>query len=149
ELWRGTAGRRTIRRRATRGEGGARKADRAVSLPGVSGEPAPRQAERGGAGARPPIVDAGLEPPPRLSGRRVVSRVPQDPLARRAEAVAGDGPRRGSGREAGVRAPCRARAGGRAWPPFRALAGGHRVRAGGGGGGGGRSQRRPVRYGGG
>src|SRR2546427_6232139 len=42
--------------------------------------------------------------PPWLPGRRVVPRVPQDPLARRAQAVARDRTRRGSRSEAGLRA---------------------------------------------
>ena len=42
--------------------------------------------------ARPAGVDAGLEPPRGLSRRRRVPRVPQDPLARRPQALAGHRP---------------------------------------------------------
>ena len=53
---------------------------------------------------------AGLEPAARLSRRRVVPRVPQDPLARRPQAVAGHRRRRRARGQAALRARTRARA---------------------------------------
>ena len=87
-----------------------------LALPRVSRGPRPG----GGLRARPPGLDAGLEPLRGLSRRRVVSRIPQDALARRAQALAGDRSRRGPGTEAALRSRKRrttGRAGSRR--PFR------------------------------
>src|SRR2546425_10050367 len=50
------------------------------------------------------LLDAGVEPAPRVPGRRMVPRVPQNPLARRPQTVAGHGTQRRSPGEAGGRA---------------------------------------------
>ena len=67
---------------------------------------------RFGLGVRPrPGVHApGLEPARGLSGRRRLPRIPQDPLARRPQALAGDRPRRRAGRQGAVRSERGARA---------------------------------------
>src|SRR3989442_742 len=74
---------------------------------------------RRGAGARPPLFHADLEPTPGLPRRRVVPRVSQDPVARRLEALARQRRERGPGRQAPVRAARRARAGDGACLPLR------------------------------
>src|SRR5439155_905138 len=107
---------------ATRGDRPLRARDGSVALPGLSGDAASGEAQRGHLGAGSPLLDASLEPPPGLPRRRVVPRVPQDTLARRSQAVAGDGTRRRSGREARVRSSGRARPGGRPCAPLRAPA---------------------------
>src|SRR5439155_616733 len=79
-----------------------------------------RCAPRGrGAGARPPLFHADLEPAPGLPRRRVVPRVSQDPLARRLEALARHRSERGPGRQTSVRAVGGARAGNGACLPLR------------------------------
>ena len=66
--------------------------------------------------ARPAGLHAGLEPVRGLSGRRRVPRVPQDALARRAQALAGQRAERGPGRQAALR-PGRGRSTARAGTP--------------------------------
>src|SRR5207248_9501918 len=90
---------------------GSSSAGRALALSGVPGLRS-RCTPRGrGAGARPPVCHADLEPTPRLPRRRVVPRGSQDPLARRLEALARQRRERGPGRQTSVRAVGGARAG--------------------------------------
>src|SRR5205823_6083390 len=84
-LRRDSARRGAIRRGAARSgvHDGSSSAGRALALSGVPGLRS-RCTPRGrGAGARPPLFHADLEPTPGLPRRRVVPRVSQDPLEER------------------------------------------------------------------
>src|SRR5213592_526507 len=120
-LRRDSARRGAIRRGAARSgvHDGSSSAGRALALSGLPGLRS-RCTPRGrGAGARPPLFHADLEPTPGLPRRRVVPRVSQDPLARRLEALARQRRERGSGRQTFVRAVGGARAGHGACLPLR------------------------------
>src|SRR5690606_15362228 len=79
----------------------------------------------GGAGARPPRIDAGLEPSPGLSGGRGLSGIPQAPLARRTPALAGERTGHRSRRQGTLRSGCGACAGHRSRRPLCRTSGPH------------------------
>ena len=97
----------------------------------------------GGAGARSALLDAGVEPRPRVPRRRVVPRVPQDPLAGRTQALARQLAALGPRVQAALRPVRRAGAGRDARLPLRVAA---RERAARGRRGSRRRHRGPVRH---
>ena len=141
-LRRRSAWRRAVRRGAPRPAHAHGRARGAHAVPGLPHAGQAGLAQRRGAGARPALVDAGLESTPGLSGRRGVSRVPQDPLAGWAQVLAGDRTRHRPRRQAALRSRRGAvlREGPRG--PLRLAAGPDR-----GGAAGCRRHRRAVRHG--